>query len=208
MAALTQNTPAGDTDQPYAALDLGSNSFHLIVAYDHGDRLQVVDRHKETVRLAEGLAADNSLEPTVVARALACLKRLGQRVRDLPPGNVRVVGTNTLRKARNSQDFIDAAEGALGHRVEIISGREEARLIYLGVSHSLEPLEDSAEARLVVDIGGGSTELILGRQFPAASDGEPLHGVRVDVHDLLPRRSARRRRDSTRGGTSPARNSR
>ena len=165
MAALTQNTPAGDTDQPYAALDLGSNSFHLIVAYDHGDRLQVVDRHKETVRLAEGLAADNSLAPTVVARALACLKRLGQRVRDLPPGNVRVVGTNTLRKARNSQDFIDAAERALGHRVEIIGGREEARLIYLGVSHSLEPLEDSAEVRLVVDIGGGSTELILGRQF-------------------------------------------
>ncbi|MYD97570.1 MAG: Ppx/GppA family phosphatase, partial [Gammaproteobacteria bacterium] len=165
MAALTQDTQASDTDQPYAALDLGSNSFHLIVAYDHGDRLQVVDRHKETVRLAEGLTADNSLAPSVVARALACLKRLGQRVRDLPPANVRVVGTNTLRKARDSQDFIDAAEQALGHRVEIIGGREEARLIYLGVSHSLEPLEDSAEVRLVVDIGGGSTELILGRQF-------------------------------------------
>ena len=165
MAALTQNTPAGDTDRPYAALDLGSNSFHLIVAYDHGDRLQVVDRHKETVRLAEGLTTDNSLAPTVAARALACLKRLGQRVRDLPTGNVRIVGTNTLRKARDSLDFIEAAERALGHRVEIISGREEARLIYLGVSHSLEPLEDSAEARLVVDIGGGSTELILGRQF-------------------------------------------
>lgn len=165
MAALTQNTPAGDTEQPYAALDLGSNSFHLIVAYDHGDRLQVVDRHKETVRLAEGLTADNSLAPTVAARALACLKRLGQRIRDLPAANVRVVGTNTLRKARDSQDFIDAAEQALGHRVEIIGGREEARLIYLGVSHSLEPLEDNAEVRLVVDIGGGSTELILGRQF-------------------------------------------
>jgi len=165
VAALSQTEPASETDQPYAALDLGSNSFHLIVAYDHGDRLQVVDRHKETVRLAEGLSPDNSLSSTVAARALACLKRLGQRVRDLPPGNVRVVGTNTLRKARNSEEFIGAAQRALGHRVEVISGREEARLIYLGVSHSLEPMEDSAETRLVVDIGGGSTELILGRQF-------------------------------------------
>ncbi|MCY4058873.1 MAG: Ppx/GppA phosphatase family protein [Gammaproteobacteria bacterium] len=158
--------PGGrEAEQPYAALDLGSNSFHLIVAYDHGDRLQVVDRHKEMVRLAEGLKVDSTLSASVAARAIACLERLGQRIRDLPPGNVRVVGTNTLRKARNSQDFIEAAERALGHRVEIISGREEARLIYLGVSHSLEPIEDSAESRLVVDIGGGSTELILGRQF-------------------------------------------
>lgn len=157
--------PGREAEQPYAALDLGSNSFHLIVAYDHGDRLQVVDRHKEMVRLAEGLKVDNTLSASVAARAIACLKRLGQRIRELPPGNVRVVGTNTLRKARNSQDFVAAAERALGHRVEIISGREEARLIYLGVSHSLEPIEDSAESRLVVDIGGGSTELILGRQF-------------------------------------------
>ena len=166
MAEHYDIAPAGrEAEQPYAALDLGSNSFHLIVAYDHGDRLQVVDRHKEMVRLAEGLKVDNTLSASVAARAIACLKRLGQRIRDLPPGNVRVVGTNTLRKARNSQDFIEAAERALGHRVEIISGREEARLIYLGVSHSLEPIEDSAESRLVVDIGGGSTELILGRQF-------------------------------------------
>ena len=165
MAVVSQIARVSDTGLPYAALDLGSNSFHLIVAYDHGDRLQVVDRHKEMVRIAEGLGADNSLSATVSARALACLKRFGQRIRDLPPGNVRVVGTNTLRKARNSGDFIDAAQRALGHRVEIISGREEARLIYLGVSHSLEPLEDKAETRLVVDIGGGSTELILGRQF-------------------------------------------
>ena len=165
MAEHYDISPGREAEQPYAALDLGSNSFHLIVAYDHGDRLQVVDRHKEMVRLAAGLKVDNTLSDAVAVRAIACLKRLGQRIRDLPPGNVRVVGTNTLRKARNSQDFIVAAERALGHRVEIISGREEARLIYLGVSHSLEPTEDSAESRLVVDIGGGSTELILGRQF-------------------------------------------
>ena len=165
MAEHFDIAPGREAEQPFAALDLGSNSFHLIVAYDHGDRLQVVDRHKEMVRLAAGLKADNTLSASVAARAIACLKRLGQRIRDLPAGNVRVVGTNTLRKAHNSQDFIVAAERALGHRVEIISGREEARLIYLGVSHSLEPIEDSAETRLVVDIGGGSTELILGRQF-------------------------------------------
>ena len=165
MAEHFDIAPGREAEQPFAALDLGSNSFHLIVAYGHGDRLQVVDRHKEMVRLAAGLKADNTLSAAVAARAIACLKRLGQRIRDLPAGNVRVVGTNTLRKAHNSQDFVVAAERALGHRVEIISGREEARLIYLGVSHSLEPIEDSAETRLVVDIGGGSTELILGRQF-------------------------------------------
>ena len=151
-----------DADQPYAALDLGSNSFHLIVAHDDDGRLQVVDRHKEMVRIAEGLGDNNALSATVAARALGCLERFGQRIRQLPRQHVRVVGTNTLRKARNSRDFTDAAEQVLGHRVEIVSGREEARLIYLGVSHSLE---DQFDSRLVVDVGGGSTELILGRQF-------------------------------------------
>ena len=145
-----------------AALDLGSNSFHLIVAIDHGERLQVVDKHREMVRLAQGLDADGELSPAKQEAALACLTRLGQRLRDLPAGNVRVVGTNTLRKASNSDAFIARAEVALGHRIDIISGREEARLIYLGVSHSLE---DHRDSRLVVDIGGGSTELILGRRF-------------------------------------------
>lgn len=151
-----------DPDQPYAALDLGSNSFHLIVAKDHEGRLQVVDKHKEMVRLAEGLRESNNLDHTTASRAIECLERFGQRVRHLPPHHVRVVGTNTLRKARNRDAFIEQAEQALGHRIEIISGREEARLIYLGVSHSLE---DNHDSRFVVDIGGGSTELILGRQF-------------------------------------------
>lgn len=162
MASHPPSQREDDADQPYAALDLGSNSFHLIVAYDHDGRLQVVDRHKEMVRIAEGLTDRNEIESTVAARALGCLKRLGQRIRHLPRHHVRVVGTNTLRQARNSADFIDAAERVLGHGVEIISGREEARLIYLGVSHSLE---DQFDSRLVMDVGGGSTELILGRQF-------------------------------------------
>ena len=148
--------------ETFAALDLGSNSFHLIVAQDQGERLQVVDRHREMVRLAEGLDAGQELSSATAERALACLERLGERLRELPARNVRVVGTNALRKARNSRSFIRRAEKALGHRIEIISGREEARLIYLGVSHSLE---DDRDSRLVVDIGGGSTEIILGRRF-------------------------------------------
>ncbi len=151
-----------DTAAPFAAVDLGSNSFHLIVAYDQDGRLQVVDRHKEMVRLAEGLTPSGTLSAGAAARALDCLERLAQRIRHLPPENIRIVGTNTLRKARDSQDFIERAEKALGHRIEVISGREEARLIYLGVSHSHE---DNYDTRLVADIGGGSTELILGRQF-------------------------------------------
>ena len=165
----------GAGEQPYAALDLGSNSFHLIVAHFRGasdvsseqkGRLQVIDRHKEMVRLADGLTAGNELSPAAMERALACLRRLGQRIRHLPARNVRVVGTNTLRKARHSEAFMAAAERALGHEVEIVSGREEARLIYLGVSHSLEPVANE-ETRFVADVGGGSTELILGHQFQA-----------------------------------------
>ena len=166
--------PPADAEPPYAALDLGSNSFHLIVAHhrappregaaDKGGRLQVVDRHRETVRLAEGLDADNAITAAAGERALACLRRLGQRIRHLPAAHVRVVGTNTLRKARNSRAFIADAQHALGHRVEVVSGREEARLIYLGVSHSLEG-RGEGETRLVADIGGGSTELILGERF-------------------------------------------
>ena len=145
-----------------AALDLGSNSFHLIVAQETNGHLQVVDRLKEMVRLAGGLDHNNHLAESVAQRALDCLHRYGQRLRDLHRDNVRVVGTSALRKARNSAQFIDRAEAALGHPVEIISGREEARLIYLGVSHTLE---DNHDRRLVIDIGGGSTELILGRSF-------------------------------------------
>lgn len=152
----------GNSEQPYAALDLGSNSFHMIVALDKPGRLHVVDKHREMVRLAEGLTDSNELREEVVERAIACLERIGQRLRDLPSYNVRVVGTNTLRKATNSHEFIEAAQAALGHKVEIISGREEARMIYLGVSHSLE---DNHDSRLVADVGGGSTELIFGHQL-------------------------------------------
>lgn len=145
-----------------AAVDLGSNSFHMIVTQIADGNVKVVDRMREMVRLAGGLDERNRLDEEVMERAVDCLRRFGQRLRDLPNGKVRAVGTNTLRKARNAAQFLARAEQALGHCIDIISGHEEARLIYLGVSHSLE---DDSRRRLVVDIGGGSTELILGRKF-------------------------------------------
>lgn len=145
-----------------AAVDLGSNSFHMIVAEVDGSRLKVIDKMREMVRLAGGLDDNGRLRDDVALRAIECLRRFGQRLRGMPAGSVRAVGTNTLRKARNSAAFIARAEEALGHPIDVIAGHEEARLIYLGVSHSLE---DDNRTRLVVDIGGGSTELILGRQF-------------------------------------------
>ena len=142
-----------------AAVDLGSNSFHMVVARLHHGQLAIVDRLKEMVRLAAGLQADGSLDLDSQARALACLGRFGERLRDMDADTVRVVGTNTLRKARGSEDFLERAESALGHPVDVISGIEEARLIYSGVAHHSPSVD---ERRLVVDIGGGSTELIIG----------------------------------------------
>ncbi len=134
----------------------------MIVAEVQDKRLKLVDKLRENVRLAAGLRDDKTLSDEVIARAIVCLERFGQRLRDISSENVRIVGTNTLRKARNSDVFIQQAEKALGHGIDIITGHEEARLIYLGVSHSLE---DNGDRRLVVDIGGGSTELILGQHF-------------------------------------------
>lgn len=142
------------------AVDLGSNSFHMVIArFSHG-QLAVMDRLRETVRLAAGLGRKSRLDPASERRALECLARFGERLRNLHASRVRVVGTNTLRKARRTERFRDAARRALGHPVEVISGIEEARLIYLGVIHSLPKVRGR---QLVVDIGGGSTEIILGR---------------------------------------------
>lgn len=145
-----------------AAVDLGSNSFHLIVAQIDDGHMRITDRLKEMVRLGEGLTPEKDLDPEVAARALACLERFGQRLRSMPPGSVRAVGTNTLRQVREDSDFFERAEQALGHSIDVISGREEARLIYLGVAHGLAA---GTERRLVVDIGGGSTEIIIGMGF-------------------------------------------
>lgn len=148
--------------QSVAAVDLGSNSFHMIVARSEDGELQILDRLREMVRLGAALDAKNHLSAEGAEAALACLQRFGQRLRSLPDDSVRIVGTNTLRKAKSAQQFLIQAEQALGYPVEIISGIEEARLIYLGVSHSMD---SDAERKLVVDIGGGSTEIIIGEKF-------------------------------------------
>ncbi len=147
-----------------AAVDLGSNSFHMVVANVVSGEPVIVDRLREQVQLAGGLDDEGQLTEAARLRALACLRRFGQRLRDMPGTQVRAVGTNTLRAAGNARSFLAEAEEALGHTIEIISGREEARLIYLGVAQSLS---DDAGYRLVVDIGGGSTECILGERFEA-----------------------------------------
>lgn len=145
-----------------AAVDLGSNSFHLVVARLVHGRLDVVDRLREPVRLAAGLDEDGRLDEDAKERALACLARFGQRLQDLPAGTVRAVGTNTLRRAREAGDFHQRAHEALGHPIEIISGSEEARLVYLGVA---QDTHDDSSRRLVIDIGGGSTELVIGEGY-------------------------------------------
>jgi exopolyphosphatase/guanosine-5'-triphosphate,3'-diphosphate pyrophosphatase len=148
--------------QVVAAVDLGSNSFHLLVVRINDRQLQVLDRQKEMVRLGTGLDANNVLSMESQQRAFQCLARFGQQLRHMPIDNVRVVGTNILRQAVNAAEFIEVAEEILGHSVEIIAGREEARLIYLGVAHTLAL---TSEKRLVIDIGGGSTEFIIGKGY-------------------------------------------
>lgn len=145
-----------------AAVDLGSNSFRLQVARVIDDQIYPLDSLKESVRLGEGLSADQILDDTSQQRALACLKRFSERLRGLPTHAVRVVGTNTFRVAKNASTFLALAEETLGFPIEIVAGREEARLIYVGVSHSM-PV--SSARRLVVDIGGGSTECIIGEGY-------------------------------------------
>jgi exopolyphosphatase/guanosine-5'-triphosphate,3'-diphosphate pyrophosphatase len=149
-----------------AAIDLGSNSFHMIVARLEKGELMVLDRIKEPVRLGFGLDADGKLDDLSQRRALECLARFGQRINHLPAHAVRAVGTRTLRKALNAGPFLAKAETALGHSIDVVSGAEEARLIYQGVAQGLD---DELDRRLVVDIGGGSTEVIVGEQF------QPLH---------------------------------
>ncbi|MCP3848718.1 MAG: exopolyphosphatase [Gammaproteobacteria bacterium] len=155
----------------FAAIDLGSNSFHLIVAELKNDQLLIIDRMKEMVRLASGLNEKGNLSNEAQQKGLDCLARFGQRLKNIPDQNIRIVGTNTLRKAKNGTKFIRQAEKQLSHSIEVIAGREEARLIYLGVAHSQS---DNTENRLVIDIGGGSTEFIIGQGF-SPSYTESLH---------------------------------
>lgn len=144
-----------------AAIDLGSNSFHMVVARINEQSLQIIDKLKQRVQLAQGLDENNQLSEQAITRGLECLALFAQRLNGLDQNHTRIIATHTLRKASNAQDFIEKAQSLLGVPIEIVSGKEEARLIYLGVAHT----QHSEGQRLVIDIGGGSTELIIGDNF-------------------------------------------
>ena len=143
-----------------AAVDLGSNSFRLQIARVEGEQLYMLDGLREQVRLAAGLTPERFLDADAQQRALDALSLFAERLRDLPQEAVRAVATNALRVAKNAPDFIPQAEHVLGFPIEVISGLEEARLIYIGVAHGLPQTDDNL---LVMDIGGGSTEFIIGK---------------------------------------------
>lgn len=145
----------------YAAVDLGSNSFHMVIARLTEGRMQIIDRIKERVRLAEGMDGQRRMSPEAMARGLDCLALFAERLTNIKPDQIRIAGTYTLRRASNARDFVREAAKMLNHPIEIISGQEEARLIYQGVAHT-QHIEGQV---LVVDIGGGSTELIIGEGF-------------------------------------------
>ncbi|WP_322996374.1 Ppx/GppA phosphatase family protein [Castellaniella sp.] len=151
-------------DNRLASIDLGSNTFRLSIGrvVREGETVQVYteDRMRELIALASGLDEHQRIRPDTVSQAIEALQRFGERLRGFDPANVRAVATNTFRVARNAAEIIPLAERALGFPIEIISGQEEARLIYLGVIQDLPPSKDR---RLVIDIGGGSTEFIIGR---------------------------------------------
>lgn len=154
-----------------AAIDLGSNSFHMAIAQiEHGE-IRIQERLGEKVQLAAGLDKQGNLDDESIARAMACLKRFEQRLRAIDRHYIQIVGTNALRVARNRQNLTEEVEKLLGVPIEVISGREEARLIYLGVAHTLA---DDEGQRLVIDIGGGSTEFIIGKRFESL-ERESLH---------------------------------
>ena len=160
--------PLQENSEPevIAAIDLGSNSFHMVVANNHHGRLKIVDRIREMVRLSAGLNEAQQLNERATERAIACLERFGQRLRDMHADSVRAIGTNALRRAKNTRKFLTKAEAALGHPIQIISGIEEARLIYQGTNYAISRPNDR---RLVIDIGGGSTEIIIGEGV------QPIH---------------------------------
>ncbi len=144
----------------FAAIDLGSNSFHMLIARATDSRIEIIDREKEMVQIARGLNKTGELDKHAKERALSCLRRFAERLREIPAAQVRAVGTKALRAARNSNAFLQQANEALGCPIQIISGYEEARLVYSGLAHSVV---NDRDLRLVIDIGGGSTEFIIGK---------------------------------------------
>lgn len=156
------SSPTVHQTPPIAALDLGSNSFHMVIAHEDNGEVRPLEKRGEKVRLAAGLDENNLLSEEAQMRGLECLRLFASRIAGLPIDHVSVLATNALRRATNRKTFIDQAEKVLGYPISVISGREEARLIYKGVAHTTA---DPGGKRLVIDIGGGSTEFIIGSGF-------------------------------------------
>jgi exopolyphosphatase/guanosine-5'-triphosphate,3'-diphosphate pyrophosphatase len=152
-------------DEYYAAIDLGSNSFHMVIVRVLAGSVQIVSKNKHKVRLAAGLNQDNVLSDEAMARGLDCLRNFAEKLQDIPPENIKIVATATLRLATNAGVFVRQAEDILEHKLQVISGEEEAKQIFLGVAYTSANQGNS----LVIDIGGASTEIIIGR------DIEPVH---------------------------------
>lgn len=159
--SVDANTVTSPHRDIYAVIDLGSNSFHMLMVKVVGGSVQVIGRVKRKVRLAAGLNDNLVLSHKAMKRGWECLALFAERLQDIPAENIRIVGTATLRLAQNVKVFLQEAEQILGHKVQVISGEEEARIIYLGVAHT----SNSDSNRLVIDIGGASTEIVIGRGF-------------------------------------------
>ncbi len=154
----------------YAAVDLGSNSFHMVIVHVVNGSVQIIGKIKQKVRLAAGLDDELALDDVSMERGWQCLQVFSERLQDIPPSNIKIVATATLRLATNAHVFIRKAEEILNHKLEVISGEEEARQIYLGVAYTSANQGNS----LVIDIGGASTEIIIG------NDMQPIHLKSLD----------------------------
>jgi exopolyphosphatase/guanosine-5'-triphosphate,3'-diphosphate pyrophosphatase len=171
LANMGQLSTYNQQDEYYAAIDLGSNSFHMVIVRVLAGSVQIVGKNKHKVRLASGLNEDNILQEEAIERGLNCLTNFAEKLQDIPPENIKIVATATLRLAVNANDFIQRAESILKHKLQVISGEEEARQIFLGVAYTSANQGNS----LIIDIGGASTEVILGR------DLEPIHLTSLDM---------------------------
>ena len=163
--------PQGQPEQLYAAVDLGSNSFHMVIVRVSAGSVHIIGKVKQKVRLAAGLDEDMLLDESSLERGWKCLETFAERLQDIPLSNIKVVGTATLRIAKNADVFITHAEKILNHKLDVISGEEEARQIYLGVAYTSANQGNS----LVIDIGGASTEIIVG------NDMTPIHLVSLNM---------------------------
>jgi len=165
-------TPQYD-DNHYAVVDLGSNSFHLKITHRINNQFQAVDKVKRKVRLAAGLNCDNILSQEAIERGLDCLQLFAQHLHNIPTKNIRIVATAALRIATNRDDFITVANKILPRPIILLSGEQEANTIYCGVAHTCQ--DSCSQQKLVIDIGGASTELIVGNQFTA------LHAISLNI---------------------------